>query len=678
MNYHGGSDDEELVNDRDVSTPKNKMKIRIKNKQEVNNQIKINNKKDEQSIIEKSQKESINNDKSLNKSGILKFTESGEESEEEEEEEEEEEDNEKEFSEEENKKQIDKTESKKEEIKNEKISEDDYYSNLNEEEREEDDNKKQNKENIIEKKENKNEKIIEKNEEKKEDNDKKIEKEVGKKIEKINDERKEEKKNNGEEKGKLLQQKTKEGKSTKKENNIEEEKTMKKQSIVTSEKKYIKLCSKEKIPKQNAQIQVNLITENYTDENEIVKKLKKEIVILKNENLQKIIELEKEIKQKNDEIIKKDKEILQLSNINTKLRKNYEIISKKLDNILKEKTLKLNTCCNKKNILSKRNVNIGLNPYHNKINKNDANNENNNLIDLLNIKDNQIKDNLSTIMFLKKDNLKLKDTINYIKDQHLEELDRDFMSKSNIRYFNNQILSLKTSNHKKQQEISDLRYEIKNLQEKNSNNNTMQFNDKEMMKKRVGFANSVVVHKMNMEGKRRMKLTNNSISCSNIFDRKNNNNNNNNDNDDDFFINIKRVFDDNERQALCKLFTTEEEFRIFDEKVRILQNMNDVNTKKLKMKIKELLQEIEEKDEQIYFLRETNKRNEMKISILRSQVNIENNLKKKEDKYKKIVNELEETFMYENKKRDKNMIETTSDKMKFNNSTKINNPNNII
>jgi hypothetical protein len=87
--------------------------------------------------------------------------------------------------------------------------------------------------------------------------------------------------------------------------------------------------------------------------------------------------------------------------------------------------------------------------------------------------------------------------------------------------------------------------------------------------------------------------------------------------------NFNKLFNDNEKRALLTLFENEEDFQKFNQKLNTIEKHYSASEKRLQSNIKELKQSIADKDEQISYLRDKIRENEMKIKILLNQVHLE-------------------------------------------------------
>ena len=98
--------------------------------------------------------------------------------------------------------------------------------------------------------------------------------------------------------------------------------------------------------------------------------------------------------------------------------------------------------------------------------------------------------------------------------------------------------------------------------------------------------------------------------------------------------NFGKLFSEKEKKALTILFQNEEDYKNFNQKLIILEKHYNAEVRKRETNIIELKKYITDKDEQIAYLREKIRENEMKIKILLNEVHLE---RQKNDK--KISNQ---------------------------------------
>ena len=422
------------------------------------------------------------------------------------------------------------------------------------------------------------------------------------------------------------------------------------------------LNNNKNIEKKNVYCQVNLIND---DENaRLIQTLKKKINNLTKEN-QKLILQEDEIKKEYEEkLSQKKQEIMSLSQINAKLRKNLEKVSNQvnqlLDKVVEKKNMQKSgstTNLGNNNLNNnKRSISSAFNKYKLKDENNDifSNEDNKNKdpdIEVLKVqlkmKESQLQNSLKLIEFLRKDNKKLKminDSIgkddiennninNYKlieeirkKNKEIIELEKQYKQIALIKsgdkeleYYKNQVIQLKEANNNNESKIKKLKLEIEQYKNKNGN-----------------FPNSPV---MNIK----YKLSNNNESKSGSFKIGRNEQNNKekrslsvvNSSDwrnPELNNNFNKLFNEAEKKALHTLFENEDEYKKFNNKLTTIEKHYIAALKRYESNNNELKQTIEDKNEQIAYLREKIRENEMKIKILLNQVHLERHKNDKNEK----------------------------------------------
>ena len=398
------------------------------------------------------------------------------------------------------------------------------------------------------------------------------------------------------------------------------------------------------IDKKNSSCQVNLISD---DENaKFIQTLKLKINNLTKDK-QKLIEQANTDKKNYDEqISQKKQEIMSLSQINAKLRINLEKVSNQVNKLL-EKAEKKNsmqksgsTTNLEKN--NKRFISSTLNKYKlkeakNKIFSNEENKDKDedieSLKEKLNMKESQLKNSLSLIEFLRKDNKKLKklsesfgnenlienNNINNYKlieeikkkNKEINQLEKAYKEIVSIKtpdkeleYYKNQVLQLKEANSNNEATIKKLRIAIAQNKED----------------KKLNLPNSPIINARykldNMDSKNKISQNikdHRSSSVINSYDWRNTNLNKN----------FGKLLNEKEKNALLKLFESEEEFKNFNKKLNVIDNHYNAIGKRYETTINELKETIKDKDEQIAYLREKIRENEMKIKILMNKFHLE-------------------------------------------------------
>ena len=400
------------------------------------------------------------------------------------------------------------------------------------------------------------------------------------------------------------------------------------------------------IEKQDAYIQVDLLNEIVQEEK---KKLKKEYKIKENELKEKINDLTENIellKDKNkqdiidlkNEINSKKEEIIRLTNLNSKLKRNLEKMSQKVNNLY-NKILEKNRL---NNINYKLNINM-IKP-NNLSNRNNSNNNNNNdnsdiiinkdnddINEIIKIKDKQIKDSLSMISYLTREKNKLKEELFNIKDQTKNlnksaiinggENKTNLFKTSNIQNYNknrpnqndkdNTNLELNDENQKDNEQNNQ--YNDNNNNNINNNmNNSIIKNDYDLLQKKMNYSSTIYKNfllKKNNNMKRATSSTNFLNSKKLIQENVN--------------AKISKLFNESERKALSTLFNSEKEFEYFNQKINILHNHNTAIERKLLLKIKTLTIDNEEKKEQIQYLQDKLRECESKLKTLDHKLNYE-------------------------------------------------------
>ena len=425
----------------------------------------------------------------------------------------------------------------------------------------------------------------------------------------------------------------------------------------------------------NSSCQVNLIN---SDDNYIaIQELKIKLNNMEKEKQQLIDNFNNERKNYEEKLSKKQQEIMSLTILNNKLKKNLERLSnqvnKLLDKLVEKKTLTMNKSGSSRNI-SSNNMNLDSKNNNKKINSNlnqnkkkeifsneenlGKNNEIESLKEKLIIKESQLKNSLNLIEFLSKDNRKLKLQYNSLIDKEnvdekksinnyklIEELKKknkeilqlekeykDVVSlkspNKELEYFKNQVIQLKEANNSNESKIKKLKSSLERYQDLNKKNvlspspNSPKINIKKYKLNCSNDQKSFKISRNNLNNKDK------SMSVVNSYDWKR----------PELNKNFSKLFNETEKKALQTLFENEEDYLKFNQKINAYEKHYSSNEKRYQINLKELKRANENKDEQITFLREKIKENEMKIKILSNQVHIE-----RQKNEKNIKNNKEQT-----------------------------------
>jgi hypothetical protein len=280
-----------------------------------------------------------------------------------------------------------------------------------------------------------------------------------------------------------------------------------------------------------------------------------------------------------------------------------------------EEKKKLNDINKSKNSYKFKMYNKNLKNDDNNLNNNNDNN--NDLSRILNIKNKQLKDSLSMIEYLTKEKNKLK-----------SELQSKSIELNNSAIYSNNNKYNKTRN--KNGSIFNLkRYDIND--KANENTETKEENEIEngqKSKNRINEENGIIKNGENDFLNRRMKygesiskkvilkninkMNKRAFSTNNFLDSKKRI-------QESVNSKMKTLFNDSERKALSTLFKSKEEFECFNQKMSVLQNHNSSVEKKLKMKIKNITRDNDDKIEQIEYLQNKLKESESKLKILENK-----------------------------------------------------------
>ena len=354
---------------------------------------------------------------------------------------------------------------------------------------------------------------------------------------------------------------------------------------------------------------------------------------------------------------------MSLSQINAKLRKNLEKVSNQvnqlLDKIVEKKNMqKSGSTTNIENNLNNNKRSISSALYKNKLRdvnndifSNECNKDKDPDIEILKeqikMKESQLQNSLKLIEFLRKDNKKLKminesigkdgienNNINNYKlieeikkkNKEIFELEKQYkqiaLLKSGdkeLEYYKNQVIQLKEANSNNESKIKKLKLEIEQYKNKHGNlpnspimNIKFKLNNNNESK---SGSFKIRRNEQNIKEKR-------SLSVVNSSDWRNPELNNN----------FNKLFSEAEKKALQTLFENEEEYKKFNNKLTTIEKHYISIVKRYESNNNELKQTIEDKNEQIAYLREKIRENEMKIKILLNQVHLERHKSDKNEK----------------------------------------------
>ena len=522
---------------------------------------------------------------------------------------------------------------------------------------------------------NKNNNISNNNNKNNEEEEEEIEEEVEEEIEEeIEDEKKEKKEN--EKKNELKEEDKKSEENIKNEsNNIELKKEEKKES---EPKIVIEIKKKETINPNSNQIsnsnlknsscQVNLMSDEQTTK--LIQTLKIKINNLIKEKQTLTSQTESIKKSYEEQLSQKQQEISSLSQINIKLKKNLEKVSTQVNKLLEkvEKKNMIKSCSttniddnnlnikyqSNKRLISSAANKLKLKDKNIKIKNNEENKEKNNEVELLkeklNMKESQLKNSLNLIEFLSKDNKKLKlqyesigkgnmetkNLNNYKlieeikkKNKELIQLEKEYKefaslktTDKQIEYYQNQFIKLKETNSQNEAKIKKLISIIEQYQKKETEaKNKLKYPNSPIVNNKYKINNETRSEKFDKNSQNRDKR---SLSLVKPDDWRNHDLNNN----------FSKLFTEKEKKALTVLFENDEDYKNFNQKLVIIERHYNAEVRKREANINELKKYITDKDEQIAYLREKIRENEMKIKILLNQVHLE---RQKNDK--KIPNQ---------------------------------------
>ena len=305
----------------------------------------------------------------------------------------------------------------------------------------------------------------------------------------------------------------------------------------------------------------------------------------------KRIDLENEINQRRDEILK-------LTKLNNKYKTNLEKMSQKLIKLY-NKIMENNKLTQLLRINNIKDIDSSISDV------NSCRDNSENAYEVIKIKDKQIKDSLSMISYLTRQKYKLKEELFNIKDQN--------------KSLNNE--------EKKLSLFSIKNYNFRDYsQNETPNGNSEQYEDgqtsnSELFKKKINYSLTIYRNLLLKQRNNAKRAT----SSSQILESKRKMQENVN-------AKIDKLFNESERKALSTLFDSEKEFEYFNQKMNILHKHNSVTEKNMMMKIKQLTAENHDKNEQIQYLQDKLKECESKIKILEHRLNCEKFLLKRTKK----------------------------------------------
>ena len=376
---------------------------------------------------------------------------------------------------------------------------------------------------------------------------------------------------------------------------------------------------------QDAFVQVNFINDIIEQERKKImhkfKERENEMRLKINElikNIQVIkLENKKEISELKNKLDEKKEEINDLNILNNNLKKQLEKVSNKVINLnnqiidLKNKNAIMNSM---QKLKSKTSPSIG-------VNKN-----NKHIEGILNLKNQQIKDSLTTIKLLTTEKNKLENELDKVKKYNLIDPTLITLNKSlnNNNSFKNKnkynLLNRSSQNLVNKFNINtnfkgksknicapnlSINYLSKSLSKNDKNKKILQKMEKDY---------SIKIFK-NIFSNPYNKSINRAISSRSVKSNEISNENNKS--------NINKIFNDSERISLTKLFETQDEFNNFNKNSISLRNSDNSLVKKLLLKNKILSQENENKKEEVSFLQEKLKECETKLRTVNNKFNNE-------------------------------------------------------
>ena len=376
---------------------------------------------------------------------------------------------------------------------------------------------------------------------------------------------------------------------------------------------------------QDAFVQVNFINDIIEQERKKImhkfKERENEMRLKINElikNIQVIkLENKKEISELKNKLDEKKEEINDLNILNNNLKKQLEKVSNKVINLnnqiidLKNKNAIMNSM---QKLKSKTSPSIDVN-------------KNNKYIEgILNLKNQKIKDSLTTIKLLTTEKNKLENELDKVKkynliDPTLITLNKSLNNNNSFKNKNKYNLlnrpsqnlvnkfNINTNFKGKSKNICapnlSINYLSKSLSKNDKNKKILQKMEKDY---------SIKIFK-NIFSNPYNKSINRAISSRSVKSNEISNENNKS--------NINKIFNDSERISLTKLFETQDEFNNFNKNSISLRNSDNSLVKKLLLKNKILSQENENKKEEVSFLQEKLKECETKLRTVNNKFNNE-------------------------------------------------------
>lgn len=306
------------------------------------------------------------------------------------------------------------------------------------------------------------------------------------------------------------------------------------------------------------------------------------------------------------EKVHKDKIIFTLSSTNEKLRKNLTQLSEQVETLFNQLT-------STKKILNKK-----------ENNEKEASNKEN----LIKSKDKELKNALTLVQILSKDNAKLKNELDNYGEYSvkLSLQDKIKLKDEEIAKLNSEIKLLKKEkapseiNTKNENEIVTLKNEITQLRKdiqvhKESNRllrqrcDLYQKDSRENSNKKLASSSSAInIKTKNITPITRFKQKDNSANTSLLLPTT-------------ATKSFYSLFNDEERACLLKLFKTKENFELFNKKITVLESYRNSNDNLMKSSMKQLQNLLASKEEQIEYLSLKCKENEIKLRISHNTMN---------------------------------------------------------
>ena len=261
------------------------------------------------------------------------------------------------------------------------------------------------------------------------------------------------------------------------------------------------------------------------------------------------------------------------------------------------------------------------------------------------LKEIQIKDNIQTIEFLKKENKKLKEDYESItsdgkninqnhklveeikkKNSELRELEKEYKNlisvstgKKQLEYYKNKVIDLQNKNEENKNKINNFKQMVEKYQKKDmeNKNNITSKNLSLLLEKKnnnnAANSNNEKISKLKIKKEGKSEYIVNDFNSKKYLLNKN----------------FSLLFNDFEKKTLFTLFPNEGDFEKFNQKLDIIDNNFNATSKRFQTNINELKRTVDDKEELIAYLREKIRENEMKIKILLNQIHIERNKNEK-------------------------------------------------